>query len=62
MTLLTDEQISRLEDRLSREPNEEKRNKITQLYKQYKVFITNEAMNNLILPQLKKYVCKRFEI
>jgi hypothetical protein len=62
MTLLTDKEISILENRLSRESNAEKRNEITQLYKQYKVFIANEAMNKLILPKLKQYACKKFSI
>jgi hypothetical protein len=62
MVLLTEKEISILEHRLSGEPDTEKRNEITQLYKQYKVFITNEAMNKLILPKLKEYACKKFEI
>jgi hypothetical protein len=62
MILLTDGEIARLEYRLSRELSEQKRNEINELYKQYKVFINNEAMNKLILPKLKTYICKRFEI
>jgi hypothetical protein len=62
MTLLINEEIARLEYRLSRELNEQKRNEINELYKQYKVFVNTEAMNRLILPKLKRYICKRFEI
>jgi hypothetical protein len=59
MRLLTDGEIKELEDRLSREKDEKAKNEIEQLYKQYNVFITNQAMNNLILPKLEEYIQQR---
>jgi hypothetical protein len=61
MILLTDEEISKLAYRLSIEPNEQKKNIIKELYKQYKVFINNRAVHELILPILKKYIDQKPE-
>jgi hypothetical protein len=50
MTLLTENETRKLESYLEAETDDSKKNEITNLYRQYKDFVENSAMNTLILP------------